>query len=1076
MPSVTRAQRYLALQSRPLLIVIAGLWLVAAPAALAAPPQPAWTITSVAEPTNFTPGEQAGVDKYVVTATNTGSGPTAVAPTAVKQITVTDTLPPGVTVNATVKASITDDASNTAVSCSGSSTVTCIDQQDVAPLQIGQRIVVTIPVNVPNAPDTVTNSVTVTGGGATSAAASEPTTIGANQAPFAIQSFDGSVANSDGSADTQAGSHPYAATTTFALTTMLDSQNNVIPVGSIKDISVALPPGFVGDPTATPQCTPEQLLSGAFSSCPLAAQIGVVTVDEAQQVLREPVYNMVPPPGMPAQFGFRVFSTAVFIAASVRTGGDYGLTASLQSIPQAFALLGSSLTFWGVPWDPSHDSQRCQDAGLTFTGTCTTPNSVRAQPKPFLTLPTSCAGPQATTFSGDSWQQPGAFRTASFLSHDNQGNPVGASGCNLLDFSPTISAQPTTATADAPTGLNVDLHIPQNTSPTGLAEANLERTVVTLPPGTAVSPSAADGLGACTLDEIGLSNARQPTCPDSSKLGSVEVDTPLLPNPLFGSVFLAQQNNNPFGSLLALYLVAQGDGVLVKLAGQVVPDPNTGQLTTVFDNNPQLPFSDFKLNFFGGPRGALVTPESCGTFTTTSSLTPWSGQAPAAPSDSFTITTGCVNGFSPLFTAGVTNAHAGAFSPFVLSLSRKDTDQELSGLSVSLPPGVLAKLAGVQLCADANANAGTCPTGSQVGTVEAGAGPGPNPFFLPGKLFLTGPYKGGPYGLEVAVPAIAGPFNLGVVVVRQSIQIDPTDAHVSVVSDPFPTILQGIPLRMRRVDVKLDRPNFIVNPTSCDAMQITGTLTSTQGLSHPVSSRLQVGDCQKLPFSPKLLMALAGKRRTTSGTHPTLTATLSASGGANLHSARVTLPLSMALDPFNSQHVCSYPVALAVHGGAVSCPPTTIVGSASATTPLLDQPLTGPVYLVQGIRFNNRHQQIRTLPTLLIPLRGQVALDLRARSSVDGAGRLVTTFSSIPDASVSSFKLTITGGPKGLLVITGVGQSICKAPQVATATLGAQSGKTESVSVNMSTPCGKAGKPPRGRRHPKTARRFVHDL
>jgi hypothetical protein len=232
-------------------------------------------------------------------------------------------------------------------------------------------------------------------------------------------------------------------------------------------------------------------------------------------------------------------------------------------------------------------------------------------------------------------------------------------------------------------------------------------------------------------------------------------------------------------------------------------------------------------------------------------------------------------------------------------------------------------------------------------------------------------------------------------------------------------------------------------------------LTSTQGQSDPVSSRLQVGGCQKLPFSPKLLMGLTGKHKTTSGTHPTLTATLSESGGANLRSAQVTLPLSMALDPFNSQHVCAYPVAQAVHGGAVGCPATTIVGIASATTPLLDQPLNGPVYLVQGIRFNKQHQQIRTLPTLLIPLRGQVALDVRAQSSVDGAGRLVTTFSTIPDATVSSFKLTITGGPKGLLVITGVGQSICKAPQVASATLGAQSGKTQSLSVNMSTPCGK---------------------
>jgi hypothetical protein len=798
-------------------------------------------------------------------------------------------------------------------------------------------------------------------------------------------------------------------------------------------------------------------------------------VDETGGVIREPVYNMVPPPGMPAQFGFRVLTTAVFIDASVRTGGDYGLTANLQSLPQGYSILASSLTFWGVPADPSHNSQRCHDSGLVYSGTCTTGNPFPlppgVMPKPFLTLPTSCAGPQTTTMTADSWQQPGLFQTASFISHDTAGSPLGATGCGSLDFSPTISVQPTVSTADSPSGLTVDLHVPQNTSPIGLAEANLQNTVVTLPPGVSVSPSAADGLAACSPDQIGLSNANQPTCPDASKVGSVEVDTPLLPTPLTGSVFLAQQNNNPFGSLLAIYLVAQGDGVLVKLAGQVVPDPNTGQLTTIFKNNPQLPFSDFKLTFFGGPRGALATPESCGTFTTMASLTPWSGNAPATPSDSFTINTGCVNGFAPSFTAGVSNVQAGAFTPFVLSFSRSDADEELSGLSVRLPPGLLAVIAGVPLCSDLAASTGACPAASQIGTVETAAGPGSNPFFLPGKAYLTGPYKGGPYGLAVVVPAVAGPFNLGTVVVRQALLVDPTTAQVTAVSDNFPTIIDGIPLRLRRVDVTLDRPGFIVSPTSCNPMQVGATLSSTQGLSARVSSRFQVAGCRELGFSPSLRMALTGKGKTASGDHPTLTSTLiQAPGQAHIQSARVTLPLSLALDPFNSQHVCSYDVAQAVHGGPVGCPANTIVGSATAVTPLLSQPLTANVFLVQGIRFNNQGQRIRTLPTLLIPLRGQIALDLRAKSSVDGAGRLVTTFDSIPDAAVSSFTLTITGGHNGLLVITGFRQNICKAAQITTGALGAQSGKSETLSVRMSTPCHSAKKKPRGRRHAKKPR------
>ena len=545
----------------------------------------------------------------------------------------------------------------------------------------------------------------------------------------------------------------------------------------------------------------------------------------------------------------------------------------------------------------------------------------------------------------------------------------------------------------------------------------------------------------------------------------------MLPNPLRGGVYVAQQANNPFNSLLAIYVTAEdpASGVLVKLAGHIVADPVTGQLQTTFSNNPQLPFTDFKLDFFGGPHAALATPGSCGTFSTTSSLSPWSATGTVGSSDPFSIGSGCVSGFAPSLTAGTQNAQAGAYSPFVLSFSRSDTDQNLSGLAVKLPPGMLARLAGVQECSDtqlaaAAAKAGaqeqanpSCPAGSQVGTVTTGAGPGPSPFFLGGKAYLTGAYKGAPYGLAVVVPAVAGPYDLGTVVVRQALYVDPTTAQVTAVSDPFPTILQGIPLRLRRVDVDLNRPDFTVNPTSCNPMSITGILSSTSGLGATLSPRFQVGGCAALGFSPKLKMALTGKGKTSSGDHPTLTATLTQPfGQANIHAAKVALPLSLALDPNNSQHVCNYDVAQAVHGGAVGCPASTVVGTATAVTPLLDHPLTGKVYLVQGIRFGKNGQRIRTLPSLLLPLRGQIALDLRAQSSVNGAQQLVTTFSTIPDAPVSKFTLNITGGRKGLLVITGRGQTICGSPQVANSQFGAQSGKINTQNDTLATPCGKA--------------------
>jgi hypothetical protein len=616
-------------------------------------------------------------------------------------------------------------------------------------------------------------------------------------------------------------------------------------------------------------------------------------------------------------------------------------------------------------------------------------------------------------------------------------------------MSPTLSVGPDTSQPDTPAGYTVDLGVPQNEQPYSLATPTVQNVSVTLPAGTALSPAVANGLQGCSDAQFAAGS-----CPDASKVGTVAITTPVLPNQLTGSVYIGAPIP---GQMYRLFIVAAGDNVTVHLSGRVTPDPTTGQLTTVFNQNPQLPFSDLNLRLFSGPMAALANPENCGTFTTTSDITAWSapGSGPdATPSSSFNIT-GCPGDpFAPSFTAGTTNPTAGANSPFTLTFSRQDSDEEISSLAATLPRGLFANVGSVPLCPDANANAGNCSPSSQVGTATVGSGAGSHPLFLSGPVYLTGPYKGGPYGLATVIHAVAGPYDLGTVVVRQSLQIDPTDAHVTAVSDPFPTILQGVPLRIKTVNVTLDRPNFIVNPTSCRAMAVTGTITSVAGTIAPVSSRFQVGGCQSLAFAPSLSIKLSGKGQTTSGRHPTLTAHLKQAGGqANLSSAKVTLPLSLALDPNNSNHVCAYPVAQAVHGGAVGCPASTIVGSATAVSPLLPGPISGPVYLVQGIRLNKQGQQVRTLPTLLLPLRGPIALDLRASTSVAG-GHLVSTFSSIPDAPVSSFTLTINGGANGLLVITGRHQNICKAPQKGSSVFAAQSGKSERLNMNFGTQCG----------------------
>lgn len=976
-------------------VLSAGAVLLSASSVAAAAPGPGWTITSVSYPTNFTPGDSSGDEKYEVIATNVGGAPTDGSP-----VTVADTLPAGLTLAAS-GASATDTSpfpSNT-ITCSASGqAVTCSDP-DTEPIASGGMITMTVPVEVSaSAPASVINQVSVSGGGAEAPAATgEPTTVSATPASFGVHSFGVSVSNADGSTDTQAGSHPYAITTSFALSSELgpvqsEGQRNPIPNGNVRDINVELPPGLIGNPLATPRCTNAELNEGG--ECPASTQVGTILLVFGEQGFLDTngpvqVYNMVPPPGVPAEFEFKAeFTTPVYLDASVRSGSDYGITIHVSEINEGLPLVFQSLTFWGVPAEV---------------------NGGGAVPAPFLTLPTSCSGQaQAMTARADSWQVAGAFQGAS------ASLPVNA-GCDRLDFTPSVSVQPTTTVADSPSGVVADLKVPQNQNQTGLREADLRDARVALPAGVSLSPGAADGLVGCTAAQIALSSEAPASCPPASQVGTVTIISPLLPDALTGQVFLGAPDCSPCtnadaadGKIVHGYIQAQGDGVLIKLPGSFTLDPATGQVTAHFLDNPQLPLSDLKLDFKGGPRGLIATPDSCGTFTSQSDLSPWSSPftPDARTSDSFSIGAGCVSRFSPTFTAGVTNPQAAAHSPFVLSFSRSDTDQELSGLSVELPPGLLAKLAGVPLCSDADANAGTCPADSQVGTVETGAGPGSNPFFLPGKAYLTGPYKGGPYGLDVVVPVQAGPFDLGVVVVRQALHVDPQSAQVTAVSDPFPAILDGIPLRLRRVDVDLNRPEFIVNPTSCDPMAITGTLTSTGGMSAAVNSRFQVAGCQGLAFKPRLTLRVFGK--TNRNAKPRFRAVLRTEPGeANIGRAQVNLPHSEFLEQSHIKTICTRVQFAAGDGHGSACPPGSIYGHAKAWTPLLDQPLEGPVYL---------RSSSHKLPDLVAALSGQIDIDLDGKIDSGKNHGLRTTFEAVPDAPVSKFVLTMRGGNKGLLV------------------------------------------------------------
>lgn len=871
---------------------------------------------------------------------------------------------------------------------------------------------------------------------------------GAARADFGIQSAVGLVASdASGTPETQAGAHPYEISTTIKLNTKTATGGLPLelPDGQVKNIVVDLPAGFSGNPTAAPTCSDADFEEGLFAgACPDDTQVGYAEVYRGgliQQTLYVRIYNLTPPVGSPARFGGRLSgygtAAAAIVDARVRTESDYGLTVSARNIPSGVPVTGVKMVFWGVPASPEHDGMRGQCLDV-YSGPTGEACPAMTQQRVFLTNPADCsAGLLTTHVAADSWEAPGRFARTSF-DHDANGAPMQVDGCDKPAFAPTIAVRPDTAAPDAPAGYAVDVHVPQADAINQLGTPPLRKAVVTLPEGVSISPSAADGLQGCSDEQIAIGSDRDPRCPDAAKIGTATIDTPLLGEPLSGSIFLGTQaSNDPAsGRMFRLFLVAEGSGVTVKLPGAIVPDPVTGQLTTTFDDNPQLPFSALRLRFKGGPRAPLVNPATCGTKTSSAQLTAWSGKQTDQQS-SFAIDCAAgLGGFAPSFSAGAVQPVGGAFSPFTLAIAKPDGQRDLTGLRLELPEGLLARLKG---------NVGT-----QVGTARVASGSGAQPFWLSGSVVLEGAYGDAPFSLRVTVPVVAGPFDLGNVVVRQKIYVDRHDAHVTLVSDPLPTIVAGVPVRLQRLEVNVDRPGFMVNPTSCAPKTIHAALESVAGQTAAVSSRFQVGDCASLPLTPKLALAFTGGNETKKGKHPGLDATVTQTAGqAGLRKVAVTLPLSVALDADNAQALCKPEQA-----AARACPAASIVGRATAVTPILDQPLTGPVYFVEGLRTSSTGKIVKTLPKLMIALKGQVELDLQADSSV-ADDKLVTTFGFVPDAPISSFRLQIDGGRHGILKTTGTGgANVCDAVQLAEATFTGQNGKRLVGTPRIATPCG----------------------
>jgi hypothetical protein len=961
-------------------------------------------------------------------------------------------------------------------SCSYAGTLPPFDQIEVRiGVKVGEEIT----------PEEV-NQVSVTGGEAAPVTLSGPLSVGGEGTPFGLSDYELGPEEEGGGFDTQAGSHPFQLTTSLVLNQSALAKNKegfpeAHPASLLKDLNVKLPPGLIGNPNPFPRCKLTEFFgdsSGNETDCPAQTVLGVamVTINEANlggiTTFTVPIVNLEPALGEPARFGFLLPVTPVFIDTSLRSDGDYGITASSLNTSQTADFLNAEVTFWGTPGDPRHDPARgsgCISVARGEAHSLPCAPLEQSQPPAFMIMPTSCAGPLSSSVELDSWALPAdAFSVPA-------SRPLPApGGCNRLSFAPQIEAKPSTDRASAPSGLdfNLDFRDEGLTSSAGLAQSQLKDVSVTLPEGFTINPSAGVGLGGCTPADYAretLSSEAGAGCPNNSKLGTVEVTTPLLATAIHGSLFIAQPHDNPFNSLIALYVVLKNPetGILIKLAGRVTPDPLTGRLTTTFENNPQLAFDHFNFHFREGQQAPLISPATCGTYITQAQLTPWADPASAiAETSPFTITKGFDGGacpagrppFNPQIQSGTTNNNAGAFSSLFVHLTRTDAEQEIASFSTNLPPGLTGELSGIPFCPEAaialaRTKTGTaeeaapsCPAASQIGHTLVGTGVGAVLAYVPGKVYLAGPYNGDPFSIVSVTSADVGPFDLGTVVLRFALRIDPHTAQVSVdptASEPIPTIIQGIVTHVRDIRVYIDRPSFILNPTSCAPMSISSTLSSDLGQSATVISPFQAASCASLRFAPAFAARTSGKTSKAAGASLAvkLTYPYTPQGTqSNIAKVKVELPRQLPSRLTTLQKACT---AAQFNANPAGCPEASVVGHAKAVTPLLPVPLEGPAYFVSNGG--------EAFPNLIMVLQGYgVTIDLVGDTFINKAGITSSTFKAVPDQPVTSFELTLPEGPHSALAAP---KSLCGLKLKMPTEFVAQNGAT----LHQSTPIAISG-------------------
>jgi hypothetical protein len=874
----------------------------------------------------------------------------------------------------------------------------------------------------------------------------------------AAEGFSAAPLKEGGGASTQAGSHP----TALRLSAGFTQSPAPFTEGDLRDLSFELPGGLFENPTAAPTCDQaafheprfspfEESLSG--ESCQDKAQVGTLTVKSSfagGQTRTFGLFNLDPPPGVPSEVGANPYGAPIIFIPEIRQAqGEYGITLKSANVSQLVDVSGLTLTLWGNPFSVLNDAQRgnCLNEAQPAFGwsKCSVGRPAKNPQIAYLTLPTAC-GALPFTARATSWQGGGqierSFTTAKALE-----------GCESLRFEPEAIAQLSDPRASSPSGYEFDLDVDTSgvLAPERLAPSPIRKAVVSLPRGVTINPSVGAGLGVCTPAQFAAETPLSPPgagCPNESKIGDFTVKSPIIDRTIEGAIFLASPYDNPFGSLISVYLVAKSidRGILVKVAGELRADQSDGTLTATFDRLPQLPYESLRIHFREGQRSPLATPASCAALSTEADLTPWRNAAivrhASLPAQ---ITAGvggspCPQGLSPFAPhakGGTLNSQAGAYSPFYLHLTREDVEQEITSYSATFPTGLLGKIAGIPYCPDAAIEASShrtgvderdhpsCPVSSQIGRTTAGYGLGPVLTYAPGKLYLAGPYRGSDFSIVAIDSALVGPFDLGVVIVRSAIRIDPVTTQASIDAtgtDPIPHIIKGIPIHLKDIRAYIDRPNLTLNPTSCEPSAVSSALNGSGVLFGnqaddtlaTATAPFQAFNCGALGFKPNLTLHLKGGTRRSK--HPALRVVVKPRpGDANIAQAQVALPSSLFLDQGHIKTICTRP-QFARH----ACPPQSVYGHVKAYTPLLEDPMSGDAIL---------RSSSGLLPDLVFALKGH-GIEVDVAGKIDSVkGGLRGTFTQIPDAPVSKFELTLSAGKQGLLVVSA--RNLCAKKQLA---------------------------------------------